>query len=330
MEERQVFVGIDISKKQLDVAFRPEGKAVSALNNRRGIAKLAGQLEKLGPVQVVVEATGGFERELVCALAAVGVPVVVVNPRLVSNFAKSTGLRAKTDAIDAAVLARFAEAVRPESRPLPDAEARELSALVARRRQLIEMTTAESNRRALATKAVRRLIAAHLRGLKGEIAAVDKAIQKSISASEIWSKKAELISSVPGVGRATTAILLAGLPELGQLNRRPDHRSGWPCAVRPGKRDLARQARDRRRSRTHQGRAVHVRSGRHPAELDIQSLLRTAARTWQDCEASTYRVHAEAAGDAERDDSAGDSVEIGDGTSFGWDLTFQTVSFTRT
>jgi transposase len=220
MEERQVFVGIDISKKQLDVAFRPEGKAVSALNNRRGIAKLARQPEKLGPLQVVVEATGGFERELVCALAAIGVPVVVVNPRLVSNFAKSTGLRAKTDAIDAAVLARFAEAVRPESRPLPNAEARELSALVARRRQLIEMTTAESNRRALATKAVRRLIAAHLRGLKEQIAAVDKEIQKAILASEAWRKKADLISSVPGVGRTTTAILLAGLPELGQLSRR--------------------------------------------------------------------------------------------------------------
>jgi len=220
MEERHVFVGIDVSKKQLDVAFRPEGKAVRALNDRRGIAKLARQLEKLGPVQIVVEATGGFERELVCALAAVDVPVVVVNPRLVSNFAKSTGLRAKTDAIDAAVLARFAEAVRPEPRPLPDAGARELSALIARRRQLIEMTTAESNRRALATNAVRRLIAAHLRGLKIQITAVDKAIQKAISASEIWRKKAELISSVPGVGRATTAILLAGLPELGQLNRR--------------------------------------------------------------------------------------------------------------
>jgi transposase len=152
MEERQIFVGIDVSKKQLDVAFRPEGKALAVPNNRRGIGSLVRRLDRLSPLCVAVEATGCFERELVCALTAVGVRVAVVNPRLVSNFAKSTGLRAKTDAIDAAVLARFAEAVRPESRPLPDAQSRELSALIARRRQLVEMTTAESNRRLLRPK----------------------------------------------------------------------------------------------------------------------------------------------------------------------------------
>jgi len=146
--------------------------------------------------------------------------VAVVNPRQVSNFAKSKGQRAKTDAIDAAVLAHFAEVMKPEVRPLPDAASRELSALVTRHRQLVEMMTAESNRRDLASKAVRELINSLLRSLKDQLAVVDREIRKAISASETWRRKAELLSSVPGVGKVTTATLLAGLPELGELDRR--------------------------------------------------------------------------------------------------------------
>jgi transposase len=147
-------------------------------------------------------------------------PVAVVNPRQVSNFAKSLGQRAKTDAIDAAVLAHFAEVMKPEVRPLSDAAARELTALVTRHRQLVEMMTAESNRRDLASKSVRKLINSLLRSLKDQLLVVDREIRKTISGSELWRHKAELLRSVPGVGEVTTAMLLAGLPELGEIDRR--------------------------------------------------------------------------------------------------------------
>jgi len=146
--------------------------------------------------------------------------VAVVNPRQVSNFAKSTGQRAKTDAIDAAVLVHFAEVMKPEVRPLADAASRELAALVTRHRPLVEMMTAESNRRELASESVRKLINLLLRSLKDQLAVVDREISKAISVSETWRRKAELLRSVPGVGKVTPATLLAGLPELGKLDRR--------------------------------------------------------------------------------------------------------------
>jgi transposase len=219
MEEQKVFVGIDVSKERLDVALRPHAEELSAANNRLGIAKIVRRLSKIQPDCIVVEASGGFEKELAYALAAAGLPVAVVNPRQTSNFAKSTGLRAKTDAIDARMLARFAEAVRPQSRPLPDDETRMLAALITRRRQLVEMITAESNRHALALPSVRRWISVHLRALKAQLSAVDREVRKFIAQSKSWSGKAQLLSSVPGVGYVTAATVLAGLPELGQLDR---------------------------------------------------------------------------------------------------------------
>ena len=214
------YVGVDVSKKQLDVAIRPLGKVFGVINDRRGISQLVKRLKELQPVCIVIDATGGLEKELAYALAAESLPVAVVNPRQVSNFAKSLGRRAKTDAIDAAVLAHFAEVMKPEARALPDAAARELTALVNRHRQLVEMITAESNRRDLASKSVRKLINSMLRSLKGQLLLVDREIRKAISASELWRHKAELLRSVPGVGEVTTATLLAGLPELGELDRR--------------------------------------------------------------------------------------------------------------
>jgi transposase len=177
-------------------------------------------LQKLQPVCLALDATGGLEKELAYALAAENLPVAVVNPRQVSNFAKSTGQRAKTDSLDAAVLAHFAEVMKPEVRPLPDAASQALSALVTRHRQLVEMITAESNRRDLASKPVRKLINSLLRSLKDQLALVDRESQKAISSSQTWRHKAELLRSVPGVGKVTTATLLAGLPELGELDRR--------------------------------------------------------------------------------------------------------------
>ena len=218
--KQPTYVGVDVSKKQLDVVIRPIGKIFGVTNDRRGISQLVKRLKELQPVCIVIDATGGLEKELAYALAAESLPVAVVNPRQVSNFAKSLGRRAKTDAIDAAVLAHFAEVMKPEARALPDAAARELTALVNRHRQLVEMITAESNRRDLASKSVRKLIKSMLRSLKGQLLLVDREIRKAISASELWRHKAELLRSVPGVGEVTTATLLAGLPELGELDRR--------------------------------------------------------------------------------------------------------------
>jgi transposase len=218
--KQATYVGVDVSKKQLDVAIRPLGKVFGVTNDRKGISQLAKRLKELQPVCIAIDATGGLEKELAYALAAERLPVAVVNPRQVSNFAKSLGQRAKTDAIDAAVLAHFAEVMKPEVRPLPDAASRELTALVTRHRQLVEMMTAESNRRDLASKSIRKLINSLLRSLKDQLVIVDREIRKAISASELWRHKAELLRSVPGVGKVTTATLLAGLPELGKLDRR--------------------------------------------------------------------------------------------------------------
>jgi transposase len=220
MQEEKVFVGIDVSKKQLDIAIRPLKKGFSAMNDPRSISRVVCRLKKLEPACIAVEATGGLERELVYALAKQELAVAVVNPSQVRNFAKSTGQRAKTDAIDAEVLAHFAEAVRPEPRPLPDADTRSLAALVTRHRQLVEMITAESNREELAAKPVRRWIRAHLKILREQLTSVDEEIRKLVASSKVWRRKAELLRTVPGVGPVTTVTLLAGLPELGQLDRR--------------------------------------------------------------------------------------------------------------
>jgi transposase len=217
---QSAYVGIDVSKRQLDVAIRPTGKVFGVTNDRRGISQLVKRLTKLQPVCIAIEATGGLERELAYALAAKNLPIAVVNPRQVSNFAKSLGRRAKTDAIDAAVLAHFGEVMKPEIRSLPDAAAQELTAFVTRHRQLVEMMTAESNRSEMASNPVRKLINSLLRSLKDQLLLVDREIRKAISASDLWRHKAELLRSVPGVGEVTTATLLAGLPELGELDRR--------------------------------------------------------------------------------------------------------------
>jgi transposase len=164
--ENQVFVGIDVSKARLDVALRPGAESFSMTNNRRGIATLVKCLKNLGVSRIVLEASGGYEIAAAAELAAAGLPVAVVNPRQVRDFARATGRLAKTDAIDARVLAHFGELIQPQSRPLPDAQSRELMALVARRRQVVEMLTAEGNRQGRAVPALTRAIATHVRWLR--------------------------------------------------------------------------------------------------------------------------------------------------------------------
>jgi transposase len=213
-------IGIDVSKGLLDVAVLPEGESWSATNDEEGITQVVKRLKSLRPRLVVLEATGGMETALVGAAATARLPVVVVNPRQVRDFAKSVGALAKTDAIDARVLARFAEAVRPEVRPLKDKEASQLSALIARRRQLVEMLTAEKNRLATAPEAIHPSIEEHIAWLEQRLDDINGKLKKAIKKSPVWRAKDQLLRTAPGVGFVFSATLVAGLPELGALNRK--------------------------------------------------------------------------------------------------------------
>ena len=215
-----LFVGIDVSKAALDVAVRPTAEAWQAANDPDGIDALVDRLARLGPALVVLEATGRYEAPCAAALASAGVPVAVVNPRQVRDFAKSTGRLAKTDALDAGVLALFADRVRPEPRPLPDAETEALAAILARRRQLITMLVSEKNRAHVAAPTVQKSVAKHVRWLERELAGVDADLDSAIRASAVWRAKDDLLQGIPGVGRVLATTLLAELPELGQLTRR--------------------------------------------------------------------------------------------------------------
>lgn len=220
MEESSIFIGIDVSKARLDVAIRPSGESESVANDKTGIKALVKHLGEIQPALIVLEATGGVERQLTRALASAELPVVVVNPRQVRDFAKATGQLAKTDAIDAVVLARFAETVRPVLRPLPDEVTLELRALIARRRQITEMMVAERNRLRGASQNVTKRIDAHIRWLEAELQRADKDLDQSIRQSPIWQENEDLLRSVPSIGPVISRTLLAELPELGQLNRK--------------------------------------------------------------------------------------------------------------
>ncbi|MDH5640234.1 MAG: IS110 family transposase [Nitrospira sp.] len=211
-----VCVGIDVSKAQLDVALRPEGRfAVS--NDETGLTQLIEHLHRVAPVRVVLEATGGLEIPLVGALAAAGLPVVVVNPRQVRDFAKATGKLAKTDALDAQTLARFAEVIQPALRPLPDEHTQTLAALVTRRRQLVEMLIAEKNRLRQAPKPIRPNLQAHIAWLEQALQQADTDLAEAIRHSPVWRENEALLRSAPGVGPVLSTTLLATVPELGTL-----------------------------------------------------------------------------------------------------------------
>jgi transposase len=217
----EVFVGLDVSRDRLDVHVRPSEESFATARDGVGIAALAERLAVLHPTLVVMEATGGFETIVAAGLAAAGLPLAVVNPRQIRAFAQALGLKAKTDALDAAAIARFAEAVRPEPRPVADAEAQALGELVARRRQLVETMTAERNRRRQLTrphliKGVDRV----LKVLQQELSQLENDIDAAVRGSPVWRETAELLTSVPGVGDTTARTLIAELPELGRLNRR--------------------------------------------------------------------------------------------------------------
>lgn len=220
MTPAKFYVGVDVAKDWLDAAQRPEGAPWRVSNDERGIAALVERLVQLRPALVVLEATGGMEMPVVGALVVAQLPTAVVNPRQVREFARATGRLAKTDAIDAQVLAQFGEAVRPELRPFPDAATQELSALLARRRQLVGMLTAEKNRLRTAAKAVRADVQEHIRWLKRRLSDLDGQLAQSIRSSPSWRERDNLLKSTPGVGPVLSVTLLAELPELGTLGRK--------------------------------------------------------------------------------------------------------------
>jgi len=213
-------VGIDVSKDRLDVHVHPDGTALNFSRDASGIEALIGRLAGLVLQSVAVEATGGFETVVVASLAAAGLPVVVVNPAYVRAYAKALGKRAKTDPIDAQVIAQFAAAAKPQVRPLPDAATQALADLVARRRQIIHMIVAEGQREERASPRARKSIARMLKTLRAELSEINADIDESVRGSPVWCEKEKLLDSVPGVGSVTVRSLLADLPELGSLDRR--------------------------------------------------------------------------------------------------------------
>ena len=280
--EGTVFVGIDVAKDRLDVHVRPDGEAFAVARDGKGLEALVERLSALRLALVVLEATGGFETVVASSLAAARLPLAVVNPRQIRDFARATGRLAKTDALDAAAIAHFAEAIRPEPRPVADAEVQALGELVARRRQVIEMKTAENNRRSRATQPrLKKAITRHIAVLETELTALDRDIDRSIRDTPAWREKDELLRSVPGVGPATVRTLLAEMPELGTLDRRE---AAALVGVAPFNRDSGRQRGRRSISggraplRTGLYMAAFVASRKNPVIAALYQRLRAAGK----------------------------------------------------
>jgi transposase len=233
------FVGIDVSKSWVDVHVRPEGTAFRCATDSEGLAELVRRVHPLAPRLVVLEASGGYESIVAVSLAAAGLPVAIVNPRQTRKFAEALGQLAKTDAIDARVIAHFAEAVRPPPRAMPDDMMTQLQELLARRRQLVVMINAEKQRAARAESTItQRSYKATLKTLEAERGRIDRAIDKLVQTSPIWCAKLDLLTSVPGVGDIVARTLLAELPELGAIDR---HQVAALAGVAPFSRDSGRK-----------------------------------------------------------------------------------------
>lgn len=220
MNTQHKFIGVDVSKDSLDVCLRPEGKKWSIEYNDKEIKSLVKQLLAIEPSLIVIEATGGLEIQLVSQLAAAKLPVVVCNPRQIRDFAKATGKLAKTDKIDAEVIAHFADAIRPEIRPLKDEQTQKLTELLARRSQLVDMLTAEKNRLQQATTTLKKDIQSHITWLEKHLENIEVDLKELIKETPVWREKDKIIQSIPGVGPIMSSVLLSCLPELGTINRR--------------------------------------------------------------------------------------------------------------
>jgi len=254
------FVGIDVAKAHLDIAVRPHGESWSTPRDEQSLAPLVARLQELQPTLIVLEATGGLEIPVVAVLATAQLPVVVVNPRQVRDFAKATGKLAKTDRIDAHLLAHFAEAVRPAVRSLPNEAQQAVSALLSRRRQVIEMLVAEKNRRSSARKPMAERIARHVLWLEQELAQLDDDLHTAIRQSPVWRETEQTLRSAPGIGPVTAMTLVMELPELGTLDRKQ-------IAALVGVAPLNRDSGTLRGKRLVWGGRAHVRASLYMATL---------------------------------------------------------------
>lgn len=220
-QDHDVYVGIDVSKDRLDVHIHPVGEAFSVGRDTAGLEEMIARLKPFSVATIAMEATGGLESVVAASLAAGGLPAIVVNPMQVRHFANALGKRAKTDPIDAAVIARFAEATKPQVRPMPSAETLALADLMARRRQIVQMITAERQRAMRSTNTrLQKSIARLLKALQRELDNLDSDIDSSVRGSPAWREKEDLLSAVPGIGKLIARTLIAELPELGSLDRR--------------------------------------------------------------------------------------------------------------
>ena len=260
MNSTDTFVGIDVSKAELDVHIRPDGIYWTVPNDAEGHTQLVNELQTVAPTLIVLEATGGLERPAAYALTEVGLPTVVVNPKRTRDFARSLGLLAKTDSIDARVLAHFADSVRPALRALPEQEAQDLSAKLARRRQLSIFLTADRNRLHTASTAVRDSIEAHITWLQDEMTTLEQELDRLILANVRWRAQVKQLAAVKGVGRITAYTLTADLPELGKLNRKQ-------IAALVGVAPLNNDSGKRRGKRFVQGGRAAVRTALYMAAL---------------------------------------------------------------
>jgi transposase len=260
MSEPEIWIGIDVAKAALEVASTGEERTWQVTNDDDGIATLVADLTARGSRLVVLEATGGHERAVTAALAAAAIPVAVVNPRQVRDFARATGQLAKSDALDARLLARFAQRVQPTPRPLPDAVAQEVAALLARRRQLLEMRTAEVNRRSSLAPRLRPALDAHVTWLGQQITELDRELDQTLRASPLWQEKQDLLRSIPGIGPVVARTLLGDLPELGTLTR-------WEVAALAGVAPLNADSGTRQGKRRTWGGRATVRAALYMAAV---------------------------------------------------------------
>ena len=273
MHEKTVYVGVDVSKAFLDVATVPDNKSARFVNDEQGVRQIAEFLKGFDPRLVVLESTGGLENLAAMTLASKGFAVAVINPRQARDYAKAIGRLAKTDAIDAHVLARFGEAVKPPVRRLKDEEAQELSALASRRSQIVEMIVAEKNRLGSArSKRVRKEINAHIEWLSKRLDVMDKDIEDAIQKSPVWKAKDDLLKSVPGVGSVVSLTLIAMAPELGSVNRKE---AAALVGVAPMNRDSGKQT----GHRCAWGGRANVRATLYMAALSASRQWFNSART---------------------------------------------------
>ena len=255
-----LYVGLDVSKQHLDLACCPARPPQRVPHSEAGIATLVTDLRRLSPTLIVLEATGGYETDVATALALAGLPVALVNPRQVRDFARALGRLAKTDALDADVLAQFAARVRPVPRPLPDEAHQALAALVTRRRQLVEMLTTERLRLPVAKGPIRRDVQAHIHWLEQRVNDSNKDLRATLKTSPLWQATTRLLQSVPGIGPTTAAVLIAELPELGRLTRQQ-------LAALVGVAPLNHDSGQHRGIRTIWGGRAHVRHALYMATL---------------------------------------------------------------